>query len=370
MAVPPDAVPGGAVRSAFEAWLNDRWYGRPGLLYLLLPFAALYRSVVSWRRRRLSARAQDIAAQTIVVGNLTVGGSGKTPVVSFIAQRLLAQGRRPCIVSRGYGGRAGSYPRIVTTRSDPAICGDEPVELAELTGCPVIIAPDRAAAARWGTELYGCDCVVSDDGLQHYRLQRDVEILLLSSNRGLGNGHLLPVGPLREPSKRLAEVDLVLQTTGSPIAGSIDRSPPAGVSGDQRPDDFVECRLLPSHFECLVSGRRLELAAARETFGDTPVVALSAIANAGEFHTQLGALGLTVEPLVFADHAAYRGAPLPLSANRTLVTTGKDAVKLRRLEPASGAECWILRRRVQFSDGGLERLDRVCRMGGESGDDD
>lgn len=153
-------------------------------------------------------RSVRMPVPVIVVGNITAGGSGKTPLVIWLAEWLQANGWRPGIVSRGYGGLAAHWPQPVRADSDPRLVGDEPVLTVQRTACPMMVGPDRVAAARALLQEHDCNIIISDDGMQHYCLQRDIEIAVLDGSRRLGNGFCLPAGPLREPASRLAEVDL------------------------------------------------------------------------------------------------------------------------------------------------------------------
>jgi tetraacyldisaccharide 4'-kinase len=182
-----------------ESWLNRIWYDRPAPPWWLIPLSLAYGAVSGSHRflytKRLR-RSIRLGRPVIVVGNLTVGGTGKTPLVCWLAARLAERGYRPGIVTRGYGGSLRGV-RLVNSSDDPALVGDEPILLARRTGLPVAVGRDRPAAAQLLVDL-GCDVVVSDDGLQHYALARDCEIVVIDGDRRFGNGWLLPAGPLRE----------------------------------------------------------------------------------------------------------------------------------------------------------------------------
>ncbi|MEJ2326356.1 MAG: tetraacyldisaccharide 4'-kinase, partial [Chromatiaceae bacterium] len=198
------------------------WYRGHPLSYLLLPLSWLYCAAVRMRRgayRRGWLRSRRLAAPVIIVGNLTVGGTGKTPLVVWLTDALGRLGYRPGIVTRGYGGAAGSAElREVTPVSDPLEVGDEAVLLARRSGRPVAVGRDRVRAAGTLVEQHRCDIIVADDGLQHYRLQRDIEILVVDAERGFGNGRCIPAGPLREPIEAgLARAD-ALVTIGDDAA--------------------------------------------------------------------------------------------------------------------------------------------------------
>lgn len=191
-------------------WL---WYSRNPLALLLLPCSWLFRLVAALRRLLYSAglmKSRYLPVPVIVVGNISVGGTGKTPLVVWIVEELRRMGLNPGVISRGYGGQAESWPQFVDADADPDLVGDEPVLLARRLLCPLAVAPDRPAAGQMLIDDHAVDVLVADDGLQHYALQRDLEIAVVDGSRGMGNGHCLPAGPLREPESRLKTVDMVV----------------------------------------------------------------------------------------------------------------------------------------------------------------
>jgi tetraacyldisaccharide 4'-kinase len=193
--------------------LDRHWQNRTLLAWGLWPLSLLFCAVVrvralAYRRGLLASRGLPVPV--IVIGNLSVGGTGKTPLVIWLARRLRAQGRRPGILTRGYRGQARTWPQWVAADSDPSQVGDEPVLLARHSGCPVAAGPDRLASGQLLLERGGCDLLLCDDGLQHYALRRDLEVAVLDGERRLGNGFCLPAGPLREPPSRLDGVPLQL----------------------------------------------------------------------------------------------------------------------------------------------------------------
>lgn len=192
--------------------INRVWYGRSLLSWLLLPLSAVFWLVTRLRSilYRIGVfKSYRLAVPVVVIGNLTVGGTGKTPVALWLIDALRSRGIRAGVVSRGYGAAVGSSPRRVAVDSDPSQVGDEPLLIARRGRCPVVVHPDRVAAARQLLDD-GIDLIVADDGLQHSRLKRDYEIAVVDGQRGFGNGWLLPAGPLREPLARLAQVDRVI----------------------------------------------------------------------------------------------------------------------------------------------------------------
>src|SRR5690554_391175 len=190
--------------------LTDRlWYGAGRPLWPLTPLSRLYQTIAARRRKRLASAAPVLPVPVVVVGNITAGGTGKSPLTTWLAAHFEKQGWRPVILSRGYGGKgSGEKPLLVRADTDPALAGDEPVMLAAQTGCPVLVHPQRLESARLVLAENLGNLLLCDDGLQHYALARDVEIAVFDGARGVGNGALIPAGPLREPVGRIDEVDL------------------------------------------------------------------------------------------------------------------------------------------------------------------
>lgn len=197
-------------------WWERGWYQQHPFTLLFWPLSLLYRLVAVIRRfgyQRGWFQSFAVDKPVVIVGNISVGGTGKTPFTLWLCQFLTEQGFTPGIVSRGYGARI-TAPLRVTSSHQACDVGDEPLLLARKSKCPVVVCPDRVAAARYLLQSTDCDIVISDDGLQHYRLQRDLELVLIDGQRGLGNQQLLPAGPLREPVTRLQQVDAVIVNSG------------------------------------------------------------------------------------------------------------------------------------------------------------
>lgn len=291
-------------------WLQRRWYGGSAPL-LLRPLAALYGGISSRLAARKRAQAVRLPVPVIVVGNISVGGTGKTPLVTWLVEELRARGLRPGVISRGYGGRAPVYPLRVTAQTDAALCGDEPALLARRLGVPLSVAPDRVAAAQQLIASDGVDVIVSDDGLQHYRLARDAEICVVDGARGLGNGGLLPAGPLREPPSRLASVGLVVVNGGG--------WRPAQALGVP----VADMQLQLGEAQNLRSGERRAL----HVFAGRPLHALAGIGHPERFFAALRAQGLQPTVHAFADHHAYTAADLAFGDGLPVLMTEKDAVK-------------------------------------------
>ena len=289
----------------------ERHWQRPTLLSTaLLPLGWLYCAVSGARRfgyRRGWFRRERFSVPVIVIGNITVGGTGKTPLTLWLAAFLRNAGFRPGIVTRGYGGRGERWPCMVEAHSDPNEVGDEPVLLARNSGVPVAAGPDRAAAGRLLMQHHRCDVLLSDDGLQHYRLARDIEIAVIDGERRFGNGRCLPAGPLREPVSRLKSVDLRV-THGVPATGELGMV--LGASG----------------FRELIGGRV-------ETQPPAASGAWHAVAGIGHptrFFSQLRAMGLDIVEHAFADHHRFRPQDLAFGGEAGVLMTEKDAVKCQR----------------------------------------
>lgn len=265
-------------------------------------------------------RVERLPVPVVVVGNITVGGTGKTPLVIWLAEQLRQVGRHPGIVSRGYGGRRKDVAPVMP-ESDPNDVGDEPVLLAQRTDCPIWVGRRRAEAARQLLAFHPeVDVIIADDGLQHYALARDVELAVVDGERGIGNGWLLPAGPLRELPSRLQSVDAVV------------------INGDQKrpslPVPQFSMTLRGGHFWRLGQPDQLVEAG---YFAGRIVHALAGIGNPGRFFRALTGLGLRFEPHALPDHYRYRSGDMP---EGTLVMTEKDAVKCAALQPS---DAWALR---------------------------
>jgi tetraacyldisaccharide 4'-kinase len=296
----------------------------------MLPAATLFRSLAALRRglyRHGILRREQIPVPVIVVGNVAVGGSGKTPAVLWLVEELRKAGRHPGIVSRGYGGQAAAtgVPHLVVADPDPDFYGDEPVMLARQAGCPVAVGRDRPAAARTLlTRHPDCDVIVSDDGLQHYRLARAVEIAVVDEST-LGNRLPLPSGPLREPLARLAGVDLIL------VHGEL--SPPLRTQMGTVP--VASMRLVGERFRSLT---RPEEWRGVEAFAGKKIHALAGIGQPQRFFDQLAKMGLEVIPHPFPDHHRYCAADLDFAPGEIKLMTSKDAVKCAVFAPPDAWE--------------------------------
>jgi len=303
--------------------LIDRlWYGRKRPLWPLYPLAWLYRAIAQNRRRKAwSVRHMALDVPVVVVGNLTAGGTGKSPLTAKLVTLLKEQGWRPVILSRGYGGRADSYPLCVDEGTPAETAGDEPVMLRMETGCPVVVDPRRKRGALWALEHNLGDILICDDGLQHYELPRDIELAVFDAARGVGNGAGIPVGPLREPLERLSAVDFVITNGGH-------------LDAIEHPAKYV-MTLQPSGLRNLRTGQEIPV----DSLSGQSVLAVAGIGNPGRFFATLESLGARVTGRALADHHRFRASDLELNGEERLVMTAKDAVKCRDI---AGDNAWVL----------------------------
>lgn len=327
-------------------WLEPQWYRITRWHVLLWPISLIFGVIALIRRWAYGfglLASFRLPVPVIVVGNITVGGTGKTPAVLWLARFLREQGYRPGIVSRAYGSGA-EHPRVALAASDPAEAGDEPVLLAKRSECPVWVGVDRVAVARALLQANpDCDVLVCDDGLQHYRLRRDVEIAVVDSQRRYGNGLLLPAGPLRERVGRLKKVDAVLFNGGGWL---------------QSVNHFA-MHLRGDRFRNLQNPARYATAA---DFAGKKLHALAGIGNPRRFFDHLRDLGLSCREHAYADHYAYRPQDLNLDDADAILMTEKDGVKCASF---ATPYCWELAVETEIELAvGYRVLDKIRRFHG------
>ncbi|MBE0438500.1 MAG: tetraacyldisaccharide 4'-kinase [Gammaproteobacteria bacterium] len=288
--------------------LVDSWYQPHPLRWLLWPLSVFYKLIISVRRQlyvRGVFKQHQISVPVIVVGNITVGGTGKTPFVIWLTTQLKNTGYRPGIISRGYGGHAQHYPQLVDKNSVARLVGDEPVLIYRHTLCPMAVAPDRVAAARLLVEQHNCNIIISDDGLQHYALKRDIEIVIVDGQRQFGNQLCLPAGPLREPLNRIKQSDFIV----------------------------VNSSLTSTDFSMqLEQGAALNLSDSAlikslDQFSAKTIHAVAAIGNPQRFFEQLRQHNISVIEHSFTDHHCFRESDLQFGDDLPILMTEKDAVK-------------------------------------------
>ena len=319
------------------AWYNGAWW-----LNLLRPLSWVYNF---FRERRLKpyesgkVTPERTNLPVIVVGNITVGGTGKTPLVGWLVEFLRGQGFKPGVVMRGYGGKLSKVGTIVPSGADPERYSDEAVQLRDRLGCAVAISANRVKGVRL-LEVEGCDVVVSDDGLQHYNMARDLEIAVIDGTRGIGNGRLLPAGPLREPKQRLSEVDWVI--TNGETTDLVDNA----TLMQMRPVAF--CNLVTDlDIDCEEFVQRYPL-----------VNAVCGIGNPDRFYHTLSAMGMEYHEHSFPDHYEFKEEDILAGEPAPVVCTEKDAAKFRHLE-ADMAHMWYLRVVVDLPENAKEHLQQL-----------
>ncbi len=323
------------------ARIDSHWYRGSWWLWLLLPLSGLFWLLSGVRRALYRAgvlRTYRFAVPLIVVGNITVGGSGKTPLVTYLVELLRQRGYRPGVVSRGYGGEASVWPQSVNRDSEARLVGDEALLLARRCGCPMVVGPDRVAAVKQLLRDHEVDVVISDDGMQHYRMGRDIEIAVIDGKRRLGNGLFLPAGPLREGAGRLRKVDFVV------------------ANGEARAGEWA-MRLEPGEAHALRGDKTRPL----DDFSTEPLHAAAATGNPARFFDTLHVAGLSFTEHSFPDHHPFTAGELDFADGAAVMMTEKDAVKYFSY---ADARHWYLPVTAhldeQFSRLLLERLERHC----------
>ena len=326
--------------SAEKRWLNA-CYSNSSSLLLLAPLSWLF-SLISTVRRKILQRLYQgkcFSVPVAVVGNISVGGSGKTPLIIALVNALNKRGYTAGVVSRGYGGAANAYPLLVTSQTPVDQSGDEPLLIARSCGCPVVVDPDRVRAVEFLLHETSCDIVLSDDGLQHYRLHRDIEIAVVDTARGLGNGRLLPSGPLRESPSRLSQVDfVVLNGSGADIATELDL-----VGAHHVELQALGLRHIASNI----------IAPVDLWEGGKKVHAVCGIGHPERFAQALTALGFEVILSSVNDHQHLSSDDLTFGDDLPVIITSKDAVKYSGVIPEN---LWVLEVEMSISDDFVDSL--------------
>ncbi len=302
-----------------DTTMQSIWYGNSRLAWLLLPFSWLFGALVAlrcWLYRSGWLATVRVPKPVIVIGNISVGGTGKTPLVIWLANELLSRGFKIAVISRGYHGAATQWPQVVGKDSKASMVGDEAALIAQQTNAIVVVGPDRVSDAQKAIEL-GADIIISDDGLQHYRLHRDCEIAVVDGSRMLGNGYLLPAGPLREKSKRLKSVDLLLinQRDETPVHISVSRN-------------YLQYRVTLRQLRSVKTGEVRAL----DTLRGQQVHVVTGIGNPHAFIRALQHMGIKVLPRILPDHALITKNDIHFGDALPVLMTAKDAVKCQLLD--------------------------------------
>lgn len=284
-------------------FINRIWYGKHFAKWVLLPFSWFYSIVIRIRRWYLQRFCQqNYPVPVIVVGNVTVGGVGKTPVVIELAKKMQQKGLRVGIVSRGYGAKIKHFPYEIQLNDSAELVGDEPLMIARRINCPVVIAPKRTEAVRHLLDKHSVQIIISDDGLQHYRMGRSIEIAVIDGMRGLGNGYCLPAGPLREPDSRLNQVDFVIVNEGVW-------------------ENAYSMEIIPKKIVRLTTREEVSI----DSFTNE-VAAVAGIGNPQRFYSTLSQLGIKFNPYPYPDHYQFKPHDLNYVESQVIMTE-KDAVK-------------------------------------------
>lgn len=335
--------------AALEKTLTRAWLRRGPLACALLPLALLFRGVSATRAALYRAgllSSQRLPVPVVVVGNIFIGGTGKTPLTIWLAQALRAAGFTPGVISRGHGSK-GEAPRAVTPASRASDVGDEPLLIAARAGCPVMVARSRVEAGRALLAAHpGVDVIIADDGLQHYALARDIEIVLFDG-RGVGNGWLLPAGPLREPATRRRDVTVVNVPQLTPeLAAAVGGNP-------------FRMQLEGRHAERLLDpGQRVELA----QLSGQRIVAAAGIGNPDRFFTMLRGAGLRIDELPLPDHHDFLDDPFAAIDADVILITEKDAVKCRQIEHLKNdPRLWVVPVAAHIDAALAEQIVEKCR---------
>jgi len=315
--------------SWLQQWLETIWYkqGITSVLgqFILLPLTALYCVINNFQRRsqaRNRSKFYQPSCPVIVVGNITVGGTGKTPLTIHLVKLLQQAAYKPAIITRGYGGKATSWPLLVTTDSDPTLAGDEAVLMANRTGVPVYAGADRLLSIKTLLEAHDCDVIISDDGMQHYKLARDIQIAVVDGKRKFGNGYCLPSGPMREPKKRLDNCDLIV------VNGAVEKE-----TSEEK--QWLNMMLAGDMLVNLQTGENRAI----QQFTGKTVHAVTGIGNPQRFYHSLEQGGLELITHSFPDHHDFQIDNLTFEDDLLIVMTEKDAVKCKAF---AYGNCWYL----------------------------
>ncbi len=310
----------------FSQSVTDSWYNPSGGWTLSLkPLSSLFTFFAERRKQRyLCSSRWSPPVPVIVVGNISVGGTGKTPLVAALVKALQEKGYRPGIISRGFGAVSGDYPMLVTSASDPSEVGDEPVMLARQLDVPLVVDVDRVKAAQYLCSQTDCNLIIADDGLQHYNLQRHIELLVLDGERLLGNRLCLPAGPLREPQERMNSVDMILVNTNSmPVSmkvAEVESSLGRNLLGRKEQKELYYFSLEPS-MPVRVTGSSQQAPEPGRVHG------VAGIGNPERFFNTLRSLGFDVIAHPFPDHHAFISEDISFNDDLPVIMTAKDAVK-------------------------------------------
>lgn len=322
------------MKKTISRWLQDTWYNEMYISSVLMPISMLFDDAIRFRRflyKKGVLKKTKLSVPVIIIGNITVGGTGKTPLTIWLAQWLKDKGFNPGIISRGYGGNSKVWPQWVDEGSNPIQVGDEAILMAKRTGCPVVVGPERVKDAQMLLDKTECDIILSDDGLQHYALEREIEIAVIDGERRFGNLYLLPCGPLREPIARLQEVDLVVVNGIAEEENEFSMS----VEGD------VVINLLSKQEKPLAD------------FSQQACHAIAGIGNPKRFFNFLEQKKISLTSHAFQDHYQFSVSDITFKDDMPVLMTEKDAVKCMSF---ASDKHWYLPIRVQPEQKLIDKL--------------
>ncbi|UZE97953.1 tetraacyldisaccharide 4'-kinase [Alkalimarinus alittae] len=337
--------------------VTQAWYQNKKWIWLLLPLTVIFWLISHFRRvcfRLGWFKSVKVDAPVIIVGNISVGGTGKSPLTGYLVSELKQRGFCPGVVSRGYGGQSDHYPLIVDQNSSASEVGDEPVMLYQMTQCPVAVDPIRSRAAKRLCDDHSCDVILCDDGLQHYALSRDIELCVIDGKRGLGNGFLLPAGPLRESYSRIRDVDFVIVNGKNERLNLEALSDKGAGVATLNGTPAYEMTLRPTALINVFNGSQLAI----ETLQGLDIHAMAGIGNPERFFAALRSLGANVTAQGFSDHHDFTQNDFSFEDKKPIVMTHKDAVKCRALFTESEPDnFWYL---PVSADINKQFIDQLC----------
>jgi len=316
--------------------LDQYWDSINVISILLLPLSALFYLISSLRKFAYQTgiiSSYKSPVPVIIVGNINAGGTGKTPLIIELVKQLQNQGKKPGVISRGYGGQSNSWPQIVSSNTTAVQVGDEPQLIYQHTQCPLVVGPNRKDDIELLLKEFSCDVILSDDGMQHYALQRDIEICVVDANKKFGNGFFIPAGPMRESRSRLKSVDLVLHNGGDKRDFSFEMNP----------------------LDCLSMSKR-DLKHGLEFFSGSTVHAVAGIGHPQRFFSMLEKQAINVIPHAYKDHHDYQLSDLIFDDNLNVLMTEKDAVKCINL---SLPNHWSVPVAILLSDTAQDKLNKI-----------
>lgn len=341
------------IATTLQRW----WYNKSLMVWLLLPFTLIFWCLSALRRLAFTIGIKPQYKSNIpivIVGNISVGGNGKTPLVISLVEYFQAQGYTPVVLSRGYGGTQNDFPHVVTQDCSPSLVGDEPALIKNRLKCEVVIDPKRARACKYVELNTNADIIICDDGMQHYALGRDIELCVIDK-RGLGNGFLMPMGPLRETAKRLSTVDTILLNTNDEQFAALQGNSLQNIS-----TPLYQMRLKASHWVNLHNEEIKDVSnfsSFIDTSANSAILAMAGIGDPKRFFDALDQLNIAYsETKSYPDH--YHFTEIDIPQNCTVLMTEKDAIKCKHF---AHKDCWYLRVDASIDDAFYKSIDQQLK---------